>query len=163
MPGVGKTSIGVVVAKIVGLNFIDSDLLIQTNYHTALNRLILEKGNHSFLTIENEILQTIDTSNTLIATGGSAVYAKEGMSHLKDIAIVIYLKAKLNDLQSRLGSLQNRGVVTLSTQPLSIEQIYQERQSLYEKYCDFVFDVDSKDVSSVAIELARLIQNALKK
>ncbi|MCR5737410.1 MAG: shikimate kinase [Eubacterium sp.] len=135
MPGVGKSTIGVILAKILGYRFVDADLLIQEREGKLLKEIIAEKGIDGFVQIENEVNQSINTTKTVIATGGSVVYGKEAMEHLKEIATVIYLELELGALRRRLGNLKKRGVVLKEGQRLS--DLYKERVPLYEKYADF--------------------------
>lgn len=143
MPGVGKSSAGVVLAKVLGYNFVDSDLIIQEKEGRLLKEIISQVGIEKFIEIENRINSEIDINNTVIATGGSVVYGKEAMEHLKNIGIVVYLKASYEEIDNRLGSLAGRGVVLKQGQTL--KEIYEERTPLYEKYADII--IDEKELS----------------
>lgn len=134
MPGSGKSTLGVVLAKRMGYQFIDSDLLIQEKYHKTLERLIEENTDAGFIQMENDVNQSIQAERTVIATGGSAVYGEEAMLHFKEIGTVIYLEVPEEELKERLGSLKERGVV--SNGKTTIEEIYKDRKALYEKYAD---------------------------
>ena len=111
MPGVGKSTIGVVLAKVLGYQFVDADLLIQEAEGKLLSELIEENGTDGFIEIENRVNSQIQTHRSVIATGGSVVYGKEAMEHLKSIGTVVYLKQNLRVLQRRLRNLKGRGVV----------------------------------------------------
>lgn len=111
MPGAGKSTLGVVLAKILGYEFLDSDLLIQKEEKRRLYQIIDEEGEEGFKTIENRVNASIDTENTVIATGGSVVYCSEAMEHLKSIGKVVYLSLSLESLEKRLGNLKKRGVL----------------------------------------------------
>lgn len=111
MPGAGKSTLGVVLAKILGYEFLDSDLLIQKQEKKRLSRIIEEKGTEGFRAVENRVNASIEAENTVIATGGSVVYCDEAMQHLKSIGTVVYLKLSLNAVSRRLGNLKDRGVV----------------------------------------------------
>ena len=143
MPGVGKSTIGVVLAKILGYQFLDSDLLIQKEEKRRLSRIIEEEGVEGFMAIENRVNAAIDVSDTVIATGGSVVYCEEAMQHLKSVGKVVYLKLSLETLSKRLGNLKGRGVVLKDGQTL--KDLYTERIPLYEKYADIVVDEEGKD------------------
>ena len=138
MPGVGKSTIGVILAKILGYQFIDADLVIQERHRKLLKDIIAEKGIDGFIQVENEVNYSLNPKNTVIATGGSVVYGKEAMEHLSEIANVVYLQLNLQELTKRLGNLKNRGVVLRDGQTL--KDIYDERVPLYEKYADIIVD-----------------------
>ena len=138
MPGVGKSTIGVVLAKVLGYQFVDADLLIQEAEGKLLSELIEEHGTDGFIEIENRVNSQIQTHRNVIATGGSVVYGKEAMEHLKSIGTVVYLKQNLRVLQRRLRNLKGRGVVLKEGQTLV--DLYKERTVLYEKYADITVD-----------------------
>lgn len=138
MPGVGKSTIGVILAKILGYKFVDADLLIQEREGRLLKDIIEQEGIDGFIQIENDVNKSIQTQKTIIATGGSVVYGKEAMEHLSEIGTVIYLKLDLNHLKKRLGDVKGRGVVLRENQTL--EDLFNERTPLYEKYADIEVD-----------------------
>lgn len=138
MPGVGKSTVGVVLAKALGYQFVDADLLIQEAEGKLLSELIEEHGTDGFIEIENRVNSQIQTHRSVIATGGSVVYGKEAMEHLKSIGTVVYLKQNLRVLQRRLRNLKGRGVVLKEGQTLV--NLYKERTVLYEKYADITVD-----------------------
>ena len=138
MPGVGKSTVGVVLAKALGYQFVDADLLIQEAEGKLLSELIEEHGTDGFREIENRVNSQIQTHRSVIATGGSVVYGKEAMEHLKSIGTVVYLKQNLRVLQRRLRNLKGRGVVLKEGQTLV--DLYKERTVLYEKYADITVD-----------------------
>ena len=132
MPGVGKSTIGVILAKVLGYQFLDADLLIQKSEGKLLKDIIAEKGTEGFIQVENRVNSRIEAENAIIATGGSVVYGKEAMEHLKSIGTVVYLKQSLPVLEKRLRNIRNRGVVLKKGQTL--KDLYRERTALYEKY-----------------------------
>lgn len=144
MPGVGKSTIGVVLAKVLGYQFLDSDLLIQKQEGRKLHQIISQEGNEGFKNIENRVNASIQAEETVIATGGSVIYCPEAMEHLKSIGTVVYLKLSLEPLSKRLGNLKGRGVLLKEGQTL--EDLYRERTPLYEKYADLVIDEEGKDL-----------------
>ncbi len=146
MPGAGKSTIGVVLAKVLGYQFLDSDLLIQKQEKRRLSEIIEEEGYQGFQDVENRVNASIEAENTVIATGGSVVYCEEAMEHLKSIGTVVYLKLSLNALSKRLGNLKGRGVLLKEGQTLS--GLYDERTPLYEKYADIVIDEEGKDLEA---------------
>lgn len=144
MPGVGKSTVGVVLAKVLGYQFIDADLLIQKKMNMILSEIIKKEGTDGFMKIENDVNASIDTDRTVIATGGSVVYCEEAMEHLKSIGTVIYLRLSLESLSKRLGNLVGRGVVLKKGQTL--EHLYKERTPLYEKYADLTIDEENQEL-----------------
>jgi len=138
MPGVGKSTLGVVLAKELGFEFVDADLLIQKREKRLLKEIIADEGVDGFLKIENDVNASITSTKTVIATGGSVIYGAEAMEHLKKIGTVVYLKLDYETLDSRLGSLKGRGVVLKDGQ--NLKSLYDERIPLYEKYADVTVD-----------------------
>jgi shikimate kinase len=134
MPGVGKSTVGVILAKVLGMSFIDSDLVIQEKTGKRLKEIISEQGIDGFNAVENQVNSELLVENSVIATGGSAVYGKEAMQHFQEIGTIVYLSIDYGDLIGRLGDLDERGVVHREGQTL--QDIYEERVVLYEKYAD---------------------------
>jgi len=134
MPGVGKSTIGVVLAKILGYNFLDSDLVIQDNQKLLLWQIIEQKGLNEFIKIEERVNESINVTKTVIATGGSVVYGSNAMIHFKSIGKIVYIYTDYNQLVSRLGDFKNRGIAIKSNQTLY--DLYLQRCPLYEKYAD---------------------------
>lgn len=155
MPGAGKSTIGVVLAKRIGLNFVDSDLVIQEKEGKLLSQIIAEVGNEGFIEVENRVNATLDCKDCVIATGGSVVYGKEAMKNLKEIGTVVYLKLGYEELTKRLGNLKDRGVVLKENQTL--KDLYDERTKLYDEYADIAFECDKKSIEQIVIELTDLI------
>ena len=145
MPGVGKSTSGVILAKVLNYDFLDSDLVIQHQTGKLLKEIIAEKGIDGFNAVENEINSQIDVENTVIATGGSVIFGADAMAHFKESGIVVYLRISYDLLDERLGDLDERGVVHKEGQTL--RDIYNERTALYEKYADITVDLDGKDVA----------------
>ncbi len=146
MPGAGKSTLGVVLAKVLGYEFLDSDLLIQKQEKKRLSRIIEEKGTDGFMAVENRVNASIETEHTVIATGGSVVYCDEAMEHLRSIGKVVYMKLSLKAVSRRLGNLKGRGVLLKDGQTL--QDLYEERTPLYEKYADIVVDEEGKDLEA---------------
>ncbi len=142
MPAVGKSTIGVILAKIIGYQFVDTDLLIQADQGKRLSEIIAERGIDGFLEVENRVNASVDAKRSVIATGGSAVYGEEAMAHLKRIGIVVYLKADFETLSKRLRNIKQRGVTLREGQTL--KDLYDERTALYEKYADLVVEEDGE-------------------
>ncbi|MCR5153656.1 MAG: shikimate kinase [Lachnospiraceae bacterium] len=157
MPGSGKSTIGVLLAKKLGMSFVDTDILIQENEGRLLKDIIAEEGLDGFIAIENRINAGIKASNSVIAPGGSAVYGKEAMEHFARLGTIIYLKLSYDTVKSRLGDLRERGVVFRPGQTL--KDIYDERTVLYEKYAHVTVNGDSTVVSEVLLRVNDALQN----
>lgn len=152
MPGVGKSTVGVVLAKHMGYQFLDSDLVIQEREGRLLHEIISENGTKGFLAIEDRINASIETDKAVIATGGSAVYGQKAMEHFVDMGRVVYLSLPYNELEERLGDLNERGVVLQPGQ--SLRQLFEERKPLYEKYGDIVINCSGKQIREIVAEIA---------
>ena len=134
MPGVGKSTVGVLLAKRLGRYFLDTDVLIQAAHDKSLHELIKTNGMDGFCQIEQDYVTYIDVKNTVIATGGSVVYYESSMRALKSDGVIVYLSLPLTELEKRLGDLNQRGVVLEPAQTLA--QLYEKRTSLYEQWAD---------------------------
>lgn len=144
MPGVGKSSAGVVLAKAIGYHFVDADIVIQHEENRLLSEIIEQEGNDGFLQIEDRINASINVKKSVIATGGSAIYGENAMAHFKEIGVIVYLRASYDTIEARLGNLKGRGVAIKSGQTL--RSLYDERCVLYEKYADITIDLDNKSI-----------------
>ncbi|MBQ6816178.1 MAG: shikimate kinase [Clostridia bacterium] len=138
MPGCGKSTIGVILAKTLLLDFLDTDLIIQNKYGKALYQIINDLGTNEFKSIENNIISQIECENCVIATGGSAVYGEKAMQNLKKDGKIIYLKLPEAEIINRLNNIKTRGIVIEKGH--TINQLYLERTPLYEKYADITVD-----------------------
>lgn len=155
MPGAGKSTVGVILAKILGYEFVDSDLVIQREEKKLLKDIIEEKGVDGFIEVENRVNASLNTDKAVIATGGSVVYGAEAMKHLKEIGTVVYLKLSYEVIDSRLSNIKGRGVVLRDNQ--NLKDLYNERVPLYEKYADYVIDEDSLTIEETVEKIANLI------
>ena len=156
MPGVGKSTTGVVLAKNLGMSFIDSDLVIQEQKGKKLHELIEEHGLDGFLEIEEQVNCSISPRSAIISTGGSAVYSAAAMDHFNQIAIICYLKLCYEGIQERLGDLAERGVVLREGQTL--KSLYDERTPLYEKYANLTVECENKNIREIVMELAKRLR-----
>lgn len=154
MPGAGKSTIGVVLAKMLGYKFIDSDILIQEKAGKLLHVMISQMGRESFIAYENDINAGVEISNTVFATGGSAVYGETAMKHLRNISLVIYIKLSYTAIAERLGNLEERGVVLDKDETLL--DLYNARCVLYEKYAHTIIDAENKKIKEVAAEIKKI-------
>lgn len=144
MPGAGKSSIGVVLAKAIGYEFVDTDLLIQAREGCLLSEIIEKEGRERFVEIENEVNAGLDVKRCVIAPGGSVIYGIEAMKHFQEIGTIVYLKLSYEDLAKRLGNLKGRGVVLKEGQTL--KDLYEERTCLYETYADFTISEKNRGI-----------------
>ena len=156
MPGSGKSTVGVVLAKRLGYHFIDSDIVIQETYNQTLEQLIEAHGDAGFIQIENDVNKNIEAEKTIIATGGSAVYGAEAMEHFRKIGTIVYLQVAEENLAERLGSLKERGVV--SNGKTTVREILEDRRRLYEKYAQITVCQDHKTLRESVEELSALIE-----
>ena len=146
MPGVGKSTVGVILAKVLGYQFIDADLVIQERKNRLLHEIISEEGLDGFLKAEEEANVHIakNEKKSIVATGGSVVYCEKAMQELKKTGRIVYLKLEYEQLKKRLGNLKGRGVVLKDGQDL--KGLYEERIPLYEKYADLTVNEKNLDV-----------------
>ncbi len=156
MPGVGKSTIGVVLAKVLGYRFVDADLVIQERTGKLLREIIEESGTDGFIEVENRINSQIEAEHAIIATGGSVVYGAEAMRHLKENGTVLYLKLPYEELERRLSDIKGRGVVLRDGQTL--RDLYEERVPLYEKYADMTVDENQLNVEQTIEKIMELFQ-----
>ena len=152
MPGCGKSTIGVVLAKALAMDFIDSDLVIQKQTGKRLSQIIEECGDEGFRDIENRINAELMAEDCVIATGGSVVYGEDAMRHLKSIGTVVYLKLSYDAIEDRLGDLHARGV---TIQPgWTLRDLYDERVPMYEKWADITVDCEKMRLREVVQTIA---------
>lgn len=156
MPAVGKSTVGVVTAKRLGYQFIDTDLLIQKQEGKLLKEIIAEQGIEGFLKVEDRINAGVEVQNAVIAPGGSVVYCENAMKHYKEIGKIVYLQASFETINSRLVNAENRGVVLKEGQTL--KDLYDERVPLFEKYADMIVCEDGIDFK----ETVSRVLNALE-
>ncbi len=143
MPGVGKSTVGVLLAKRLGRYFLDTDVLIQVACEKSLKDLIAENGMAGFCQIEQDYVTCIDVKNAVIATGGSVVYYESSMRSLKADGVIVYLELPLTELAARLGDLNARGVVLEPTQTL--ESLYDKRTPLYAQWADATVNLSGRN------------------
>lgn len=158
MPAVGKSTVGVVVAKRLGCQFIDTDLLIQEEEEKLLREIIAEKGIDGFLEVEDRVNAKVNVRNTVISPGGSVVYCENAMKHYKEIGTVVYLKASFDTINKRLKSAKNRGVVLREGQTL--KDLYEERTPLFERYADVTVPEDGLSLEETIDKVLEALQCA---
>lgn len=148
------------LAKILNKGFVDADLVIQTQCGATLQSLIDERGAQGFIKLEGEILGKLYAENSIIATGGSAIYSDEAMRHLSECGIVVYLRISYPALVKRLGDLQERGVVMRDSAGSDLFGLFEERKPYYERYAQVVVDVENLSIAEAAKKVARACQAA---
>ncbi len=142
MPGAGKSTIGVILAKSLLFDFCDTDLSIQKTTGESLCDTISKIGIDEFIRLEEEIICSEAFAGCVVATGGSAVYGEKAMNKLKENGIIVYLKVSPDELQSRIKNIHTRGIAM--KEGTTIKELYEERAPLYEKYADITIICDGK-------------------
>lgn len=148
MPGSGKSTVGVILAKFASKGFIDTDVLIQLREKRTLQEIVDAEGHMALRRIEEKVLLSIDCDNQVISTGGSAAYSHSAMFHLQDRGVIVYLHASLETLQHRIHNFETRGLARKPDQ--SLADLFRERLSLYSKYADITIKSDNHTQEEVA-------------
>ena len=148
MPGSGKSTVGIILAKLCLRDFIDTDLLIQTREGTKLQNIIDDSGHSALRKIEEQVILSLSVENHIIATGGSAVYSDSAIVHLKKNGWIIFLDVSLEILESRLGDYSTRGIAKRSDQTLM--ELFEERGKLYRTYSDHTIKCDGLSQDEVS-------------
>ncbi len=158
MPGAGKSTIGVLLAKAMNYDFLDSDLVIQQKCKKRLYEIINESGIDEFLRLEDEIISSINVDDTVVATGGSAIFGINAMNHMKSSGIVVYLKLSCEEIIRRVNNIKTRGIAM--DKGKNIKDIYDERIPLYEKYADITIEAEEKSVEEcVSLVMDSIVNN----
>ena len=152
MPGCGKSTVGVLLAKAIGYDFIDCDLLIQKKCGMKLQDIINTRGIAAFLAEEEAVLSALEADGCVIATGGSAVYSEAGMTHLKRNAVTVYLSLPLAEIGRRLTNIKTRGVAMSAG--TTVADLYAQRCPLYEKYADITLNADGLSIEETVESIA---------
>ena len=139
MPGSGKSTLGVLLAKYSGYSFVDLDLIITKKTGKKLQKILDQDGYNTFLKIENQVGKELDCEKTVVATGGSMVLSAEGMEHLKKIGTVVYVP--IDEIIRRVTNVKTRGIAFKDGETL--DDVYKERTPLYEKYADVTVDFEN--------------------
>lgn len=151
MPGAGKSTVGVLLAKALKKPFIDTDLFVQQKYGMFLQDIIDKQGIKMFLEMEERVVIGIDAKNCVVATGGSVIYSNSSVEHLKKDGILVYLKLRFDEIDNRLGDVKSRGIVKENNKTLV--ELYNERVPLYEKYADLTINCSNKHIEDVVSEI----------
>ncbi|MBE5974945.1 shikimate kinase [Lacrimispora xylanisolvens] len=156
MPASGKSTVGVLLAKRLGYSFVDVDIVIQEQEGRLLKEIIAEEGQEGFLQVENRVNAELSVHNSVIAPGGSVIYGKEAMEHLKKISTVVYLKLSYEAVEERLGNLTDRGVVLKDG--MTLKDLYEERIPYYEQYADITVDETGIDAGGIVDVLRSILE-----
>lgn len=156
MPGAGKSTVGVILAKVLGYQFIDTDLIIQNEENRLLREIIDDDGLKSFIEIEDKVNSNIQVKKAVIAPGGSVVYGKNAMKHYCETSIVVYIKLSYETIKKRLGNIKKRGVVYQEGQDL--RSLYDERSPLYEKYAHIIVEAEDMDIEEVMVKIKDAVE-----
>ena len=148
MPGAGKSTVGIILAKMLSFGFVDTDILIQTSQRKSLQRIMDESDYLHLRKIEEREILNINITNHVIATGGSAVYSEKAMHHLQAISEITFLKVGYEDILKRIRNFKTRGITKSKDQ--TFLELYHERQVLYERYADFTIDCTGRDQEEIA-------------
>ena len=155
MPGAGKSTVGIILAKNCGLGFIDTDVLIQINQQKTLQQILDESDHLALRGIEEKEILKLNIENHVIATGGSAVYSVDAMKHLQSISNVIFIEISLEQVRKRVLNFSARGIAKAKDQ--SLEELFQERQRLYKRYAQFTIDGNAAPQELLAVQIASRI------
>lgn len=156
MPASGKSTVGVVVAKRLGYEFVDTDLLIQKQEKRLLKEIIAQEGNDGFLKIENQVNRDLQAERSVISPGGSVVYCEEAMEHYKEIGTIVYLRVPFEEINRRISNAKNRGVVLKEGQTL--KDLYDERVKLFEKYADLIVEEGNDSLEETIDKVLELFE-----
>ncbi len=161
MPGCGKSTVGVVLAKNLGYKFMDVDLVIQEREGRLLSEILDEEGFEGFIATEERACLSIDVEKTVIATGGSAVYGEAGMRHLRGIGTVVYIRLGYDEIEHRLGDLHQRGVAMKDD--MTLRDLYNERAPLYDRYAELIIDGEGKLLREIVTEIVTSLRKNMVK
>lgn len=153
MPGCGKSTVGVLLAKALQMDFVDTDIVLQQQQGKKLQEIIDQVGNDAFLKREEDCVRGLECDQTVVATGGSVVYGKEAMRRLHENGFVVYIRLPYEEIERRLSNLATRGVTLKKGQTL--RNLYDERIPLYEAEADYTFEPEGGDVQETVLDLAQ--------
>lgn len=155
MPGCGKSTCGVLVAKALCMDFADTDLVIQRKEGKALQSIINENGNDYFAKAEENAVCSCRFENAVIATGGSVVYSLKAMRHLRHNSVVIYLRISLETMKKRISNMESRGILLREGE--TMEKMFETRAPLYEEYADLSVDCDKNEIKGTVGEIVAAV------
>lgn len=147
MPGAGKSTIGVVLAKTLGMNFVDTDLVIQNKENSLLQKMINEEGMEHFLDCEEQAVLTIEGDRMVVATGGSVIYREGAMAHLRTLGRLVYLDVSYMEIERRVNNITTRGIAIRDG--ATLKDVYEERAAYYNRYLDVAIACDGETVENI--------------
>lgn len=156
MSGAGKSTLGVLLAKALNLDFLDTDLVIQRKYDMKLEQMIEKFGIDTFKSYEEAVIGSIDVSDTVIATGGSVIYSESSMSHLKKIGTIVFIDVKFETLAARIIDIKTRGIVIEPGQ--TFKDLFDQRYPLYNRYADLILPVNEGAVETTMNQLLKILE-----
>jgi len=156
MSGAGKSTLGVLLAKALNKDFIDTDIVLQRKYQMKLDRIIETQGIEAFKVYEEQVICQTDITNTIIATGGSAVYSSKAMEHLSKNAIFVFIHVNYESLVKRIGNIKSRGIVIEPNQ--TFQELYEQRLPLYKRYAHIVIEVTDGSIEETLDSLIKVIR-----
>ena len=156
MPGSGKSTIGILLAKSIKYPFIDTDIFIQSKEGKYLQDIINVQGLETFLKIEEKYILSLDVNQYVIATGGSAIYSEKTMRKLKLNGTILFLDVSFKLIKKRINNLYTRGIVKKASQ--NLKDIYKERKLLYQRYADIIIYCNNKNQEEIVSEIEGLIK-----
>ena len=156
MPGAGKSTIGIILAKNLGMGFIDTDVLIQINQQKTLQQIIDETDHLHLRDIEESEVLKLNVDNHVIATGGSVVYSEKAMAHLQKLSHIVFLDVAFDELERRIHNFESRGIAKREDQ--TFQELFDERRALYLRYAEIAIDGNERDQEELAIAVARAVE-----
>lgn len=156
MPASGKSTVGVILAKTLGIGFVDTDLVIQQREGRLLQDIIDTDGLDKFLEAEENAILSLECENSVISTGGSAVFGKNAMEKLKKDAVTVFIDVSPSALEKRLSNIKTRGIAAKNGE--SVEDILKERLPLYKKYADFTISTENENVEASVEKIVSLLK-----
>ncbi|MBF0258211.1 MAG: shikimate kinase [Desulfamplus sp.] len=153
MPGAGKSTVGIILAKNLTFGFLDTDVLIQINQQKSLQQIINESDHLNLRDIEEKEILKLNIARHIIATGGSVPYSQKAMTHLTSISKIVFLKVSYEELERRIKNFATRGISKSPGQ--TFRDLYEERQILYKKYSDITIDCNRLNQDEVAMEIVK--------
>ncbi len=156
MPGAGKSTVGIILAKVLSFGFLDTDVLIQTNRQKSLQQILDESDHLHLRQVEEEEILKLDVDRHVIATGGSAVYSPKAMEHLRQISTIVFLDVNFLEIERRIKNFNTRGIAKTNDQ--SFRQLFDERQSLYQRYADLRIDGNRLSQEQLAEQIAAIFR-----
>ncbi len=156
MPGAGKSTIGVLLAKTLGMAFVDTDIVIQEKAGRLLQEIINQDGVAGFLRLEENVICELQATQSVIATGGSAVLSKRAVDHLKETGLLVYLKLCYDEIERRIDNMSTRGIAI--EQGRTLRDLYDERIALYEKYADLIVDCSVSTMEEVVLKMVNALR-----